>query len=334
MAAQEKSLQIVQPAPVSPMNVETLMLRALESNVSIDSLERLMAMRRELVAEGARTAFFSALAGFQAECPVIPKTGEVRERGGQQVRYRFAPLDKIVSTIRPHLEAHGLSYTFNAVFDLDNHHLIAVCEVHHALGHTEQSEFRVPISKDNFMNSAQHFGSASSYARRYALCNALGLLTGDEDDDAQAAPPQTRPAQPQRAQERAAAPEPSRVPPPPPSAPQEPASGNQRELLEQVTARCVELGYDTATQLKARSKAARMTEDEIKTKVLPSLDRLIEQRRKEESRLRTVIYKELNELYKSDAEITAFLQKNAGGVEPQDMHLEDLKALADMMEIK
>jgi hypothetical protein len=291
-------------------------------------LERLMAMRRELVAEQARTAFFSALAGFQAECPVIPKTGEVKERGGQQVRYRFAPLDKIVSTIQPYLQKYELSYTFSATFDLDNYHLIAVCEVHHALGHTEASEFRVPISKDNFMNGAQHFGSASSYARRYALCNALGLLTGDEDDDANGAgKAQPEPRHPQR----------QAAPTPTPAVEQEShATTERRELLEQVTARCVELGYDTKLQLNARAKAATMSDADIKKKVIPSLDKLIEGRHKEEARLRTAIYATFQKApydYSPD-DISEYLTKNHEGVALEQMNLEQLQKVAEGLEIK
>jgi hypothetical protein len=430
MVAEPKSLQIVHPAPVSAMNVEGLLIKAVESGASIDALERLMALRERLVAEQARTAFFSALAGFQAECPVIPKTGEVKERGGQQVRYRFAPLDKIVSTIRPHLERHGLSYTFNAVFDLENHHLIAVCEVHHALGHTEASEFRVPISKDNFMNGAQHFGSASSYARRYALCNALGLLTGDEDDDGQVSAAKSQPAankaqrQPvqaeaeggyvapldkdalmreRRAQGIAAMglvsregerfkvtlPKKKGVSPGAyfvwrdeagvvlcecpeyveatdvrfrcehilavkhavleklvkdtqgvETAEPEPADSEgveRRKLMERVVALGIELGYDTRLQLLARSKAAEHTNEVIRKKDIPALEKLVEVRRKEESGLRTAIYKELNTLYKTAEAIDEYMALNEslhGGRVLEEMRLEQLKKVAEGLEIK
>jgi hypothetical protein len=37
-------------------------------------------------------------------------------------------------------------------------------------------------------NKAQQMGSASTYARRYALCAALGIVTGDDDDGNGGAP--------------------------------------------------------------------------------------------------------------------------------------------------
>ena len=75
----------------------------------------------------------------------------------------------------------------------------AVCSVHHADGHSESSEFRVPVANDNFMTAIQHHGSARTYACRYAFCDAFGIMTGDEDDDANTPPPEpARPAAPSR----------------------------------------------------------------------------------------------------------------------------------------
>ena len=37
--------------------------------IPVDTLERLLAMRRELKAESAREAYFGALTDFQARCP-------------------------------------------------------------------------------------------------------------------------------------------------------------------------------------------------------------------------------------------------------------------------
>jgi hypothetical protein len=37
------------------------------------------------------------------------------------------------------------------------------------------------------MNEPQRFASALTFAKRYAFCNAFGILTGDEDDNAEKA---------------------------------------------------------------------------------------------------------------------------------------------------
>ena len=330
VAALERPAPAAQLVTREPVNVEALLMQAVQSGVAVETMERIMAMRRELLEEQARTAFFTALAGFQADCPVIAKTEAVRDRGGQQVRYKFAPLDKIVSTIQPHLQKFELSYTFNAHFDLENGHLIAACAVHHSLGHTEVSEFRVPIASDNFMNKAQHFGSASSYAKRYALCNALGLLTGDEDDDAngtqgQAAKPRQAPAEAQR--------QPSQPAPAEETAQPEDVDGGPRErLLERVTALCVELGYDARLQLNSRAKAATMPDEKIVKSVIPSLERLVEQKRSELSQKITA---ELVSMGLDDEQMAGYVAENGGQGKPLDAcTLSELRAVAESLELQ
>jgi hypothetical protein len=188
----EVTHEVADPNIISPhalnvpttVNAEFLLSQAIDKNVSIDALERLIALRERINAEQARAAFFTALAAFQRDCPVIPKTKTatiVSQRGSY--KYSYAPLDVIVKHTSPILAAHGLSVTFNTGI-VDGTLLVSTCTVHHLAGHCESSDFRVPIDAEARMNDAQKVASASTYAKRYAYCNALGILTGDEDDDA------------------------------------------------------------------------------------------------------------------------------------------------------
>lgn len=167
---------------IATLDAESLIMKAVESNVPVESLERLLAMREKLNAERAREMYFTALSMFQAKCPIIQKTKQVKGRDGK-VRYSYAPLDEVVKQVSPLLESVGLSYTIKT--RSQDGHVIASCEVHHTAGHSETSEFAIPIESDAYMNSAQKSGSALTYAKRYAFCNAFGILTGDQDDDAQ-----------------------------------------------------------------------------------------------------------------------------------------------------
>jgi hypothetical protein len=53
------------------------------------------------------------------------------------------------------------------------------------MGHSQESDFTVPIDEKAFMNAPQKVASALTFAKRYAFCNAFGILTGDEDNDGQ-----------------------------------------------------------------------------------------------------------------------------------------------------
>ena len=164
-------------------SVEGLISRAVEHGISVEGLERLLGMHERLKAEAAREAYFEAMTGFQSDCPVIPKTKQAGGSGSYS--YRYAPLEVIVSTVSPLLREYGLSYRFDTRFEAQSPAQVVTCIVTHRQGHSESSEFRAPIDSSGRMNVMQQSASSLTYAKRYAFCNAFGILTGDEDDDAQ-----------------------------------------------------------------------------------------------------------------------------------------------------
>lgn len=166
------------------VNPEALIAQAIEKGLPVDTMERLLAMRRELKAEWSRERFFTSLAAFQAECPVIEKETGVDFTGKKsnvRVKYSYATLDQIVAQVKELLKKHGFSYTIKP--KQTEGMFTAICYAHHVDGHTEETEFTVPIDREAYMNDAQKVGSANTYARRYAFCNAFGIITGDQDDD-------------------------------------------------------------------------------------------------------------------------------------------------------
>lgn len=186
---------LLELAPVKPNiklapidnSAETLIAQAIANGTPVEVMERLLAMRRELKAEQAKEAFDQAMSDFQSECPVIEKTKAVNNKPdkGGGLRYKFAPLDVIVVKVRDILKKYGFSYTINA--KVEDESVMAICKITHRLGHSETSEFQVPIDSTAYMNNQQMFASALTFAKRYAFTNAFGILTGDEDDDARSA---------------------------------------------------------------------------------------------------------------------------------------------------
>lgn len=159
---------------------DTFISDAIKSNLPIETMSSLLAMRKELKTDEAKEEFFKALAKFQALCPDIPKSKIIKDKRGG-VRSHYSPLDATVKIVAPILEQCGLSYTVKTVISDD--YCTSSVEVHHVMGHTETSSFPVPIDKDAFMNDSQKAGSARTYARRYAFEDAFGIMTTDEDDD-------------------------------------------------------------------------------------------------------------------------------------------------------
>lgn len=159
---------------------ESILRFAVERGASVDVIERLMLVREKLQAEFSKEKFDEALAAFQSECPVITKTKAVKDKGGA-VRYWFAPLDVIVTQVKGLLMTHGFSYSLTA--KVEGGMVEAICKLTHRNGHSQVSEFKVPIDPKAFMSEAQKFAAALTYAKRYAFVNALGILTADEDTD-------------------------------------------------------------------------------------------------------------------------------------------------------
>lgn len=168
----------VQTNAVPSFNIEAIFQLAIEKQGTADTLEKLMGIRRELNAENAKRAFDAALSAFQAECPVVLK----RVKGAKDA-YKFAPLDEIMPVVQPLLSKHGFSFSITS--EVDNKWVKAICKITHRDGHFESGEFKVPTDERNpMMNDPQRYGGSLTFAKRYAFCNAFGIMTGDEDRDA------------------------------------------------------------------------------------------------------------------------------------------------------
>jgi hypothetical protein len=171
-------------ARIRSMDVDAgqLITLALDKGVAVDTMERLLAMRREIKAEAAREAYFEALAAFQYECPVIQKKVNVKEKEGGKTRYKYAPIEDMVDQTRDLLRKYGFSWVIKTKQDANG--VSMICEAHHRDGHVEQAEFRVPIDAKAYMNDQQKVGSAATFAARYAFKFVFGLVCKGEDDDA------------------------------------------------------------------------------------------------------------------------------------------------------
>lgn len=184
MNTDTKELATVEPLPVAP-NPLTILQGAIEKGIDAEQLSQLMDLQERYEANQARRAFAAAMADFQSVCPQIRKTGK-ESRG----RYTYPKLDEIMKTIQPHMKDCGLSVHFDT--EMTSELIVtATCFVTHRDGHTQSNQFAAPVdqTKSNagnyIMNSTQQTGSARSYAKRYALMDALNLVGFDIDDDAQ-----------------------------------------------------------------------------------------------------------------------------------------------------
>src|SRR3990167_374416 len=130
---------------IMPSNspAESLISQAIEKGASVETMERLLAMRTQLKKEWAKEQFDIAMAEFQGDCPVIKKT----KAGGQTksgiVAYYYAPLESIVSQTKDLIKEKGFSYAIQTQ-TLDGK-VKVTCIVKHKSGHSESSDVEVPL---------------------------------------------------------------------------------------------------------------------------------------------------------------------------------------------
>lgn len=173
---------VAQNNQIANFNVESLMAKAIEHGLSPETMEKFLAMRQQLKAEWAKEQFTKAMASFQGECPTIVKTKGVNTKSGA-LAYKYAPIESIVEQVKPYLQKNGFSYSTN--MEVLSAGVRVVCRVTHIDGHSENSEMEVPLGeRTQIMSASQVTAAASTFAKRYAFCNAFGILTGDEDTDA------------------------------------------------------------------------------------------------------------------------------------------------------
>ena len=145
------------------------------ANTDPDKIGQLMALQEKWEANEAKKAYFSSLSEFQQRAPIIEQADDAHGK-------KYARMDRIWRTIRPLFTEMGLSLTWQSSEIKDG-----VCQVRgtlgHRLGHSTSITHDTPLPEMiRGQNAAQQAGSAQTYAKRYALCAALGLVTGTDDD--------------------------------------------------------------------------------------------------------------------------------------------------------
>jgi hypothetical protein len=124
----------------------------------------------------------TALSKAQAEFETAPLN-----KVNPYFKSSYADLASIVAASRPALTKHGLSVT-QEVSNMDDGSLWLITELMHASGQWKLSKFRMVPPK----NDIQAISSYNTYCKRMCYASLVGVVVGDEDDDAEIAVATTR----------------------------------------------------------------------------------------------------------------------------------------------
>jgi hypothetical protein len=164
-----------------------LLSAAIERGVEPEQLAKLLDLQERWQATQAAEAFAAALIGFQSECPMIAKRRDVKSKDGT-TKYCFAGYEDIFRVVRPLLVKYKIVHSFSSPVAAEGVYVL-VC--HLQVGsHRQDRPFTtkapnlVELAKAIYCNEAQAAGAWNSYTKRYAFCQALGIVVCDEDTDA------------------------------------------------------------------------------------------------------------------------------------------------------
>lgn len=160
------------------LNPAQLLTLAVDKDLDIEKLSRLMDLQKSWQADQSRKAFFEAMTKFQSEVSEIRKSKRV---AFGETKYDYAPLADITRQIKDKCKECGLSYRWEIK---DTKEEISVtCLITHLDGHSEQTTMTAPPDTSGKKSAIQSRGSTIEYLKRYTLIGALGLSTTDSDVD-------------------------------------------------------------------------------------------------------------------------------------------------------
>jgi hypothetical protein len=172
------TLDLREPGQLAAPNDGQVMIAGIPvqlARMGPDEIGQMMTLHERWEATQAKKTYFAAISDFQSRCPIIEKADKAYDK-------LYARMDRIWRTIRPIMSDLGLSVTWQMVEYRDG-----MCHVEGELAQREGHSVRlirdVPVPElIKGQNKTQQAGSAETYAKRYALCAALGIVTGEDDD--------------------------------------------------------------------------------------------------------------------------------------------------------
>ncbi len=168
----------------SEPSVALMLQKVIDGGITADNvsaLEALVGLYDRMQAKNAEREFNQAFAKLQSELSSVNATRQVPNKDGS-VRYRFAPYEDIMETVKPVLIANGFAISFTTRF-MEGGRIVSICTLRHVGGFSQSNEFAVRIGGGPpGSTETQADGAAKTYAKRGALCDALNIVVEHDDD--------------------------------------------------------------------------------------------------------------------------------------------------------
>ena len=156
---------------------------ALNPDVPVDKLERIVTLLERGEARKAEMTFNAAMSAAQQEMRPVAADAE-----NPQTRSRYASYQALDRTIRPIYTKHGFALSFNTGDAPLTDYVRVLCDVTHMAGHTRTYTADMPADGKgakggDVMTKTHAVGSAMSYGMRYLLKMIFNVAVMEDDDD-------------------------------------------------------------------------------------------------------------------------------------------------------
>jgi hypothetical protein len=173
---------VVHTSEPTPLALIAKMVEAGQlTSESVSVVKELVALKEHMEDRQAEMDFASNFAGLQAELGSFKATKAVPDKQGN-TKYCYLPYEEIMASVKPLLRQFGFSVSFST--DFNEGRILQTCTLQHVSGYSREFKAYVRVGGGPpGATESQADGSAMTYAKRYALCNALNI-TVEHDTDA------------------------------------------------------------------------------------------------------------------------------------------------------
>ncbi len=182
LAGQSQAVDRPRVAP-SPADMMQAMIDKGVTQENVAAFTELVKLSEHMEDRNAKREFATDFMAMQAELPKVQATKIIPDRNGA-MRSSFAPFEEIDSQLKPIALRFGFTYSFSeGAFQQGK--ITKICTVLHRGGHERSNPFSVRIGQGPpGCSESQADGSAHSYAKRGALCDAFNIVVHGIDNDA------------------------------------------------------------------------------------------------------------------------------------------------------
>lgn len=174
--------------PKTPITPDQLIEQCVKDGADPDRLAKFLELKIKWDAYNAKIEFDAAFDKFRQSEVVVKATKmvSIATKGGDDITYWHAELDKASDIVEEALRKFGITHTWKPGISIDGKPTMAL--VLRGFNHTEvMGEMIGPPDTSGSKNAMQAVGSTMKYQARYVMLYSLGIVPKGPDDDGRAA---------------------------------------------------------------------------------------------------------------------------------------------------